>query len=66
MNPVALLIVGIFILAGVIIWMVLMLEKKRTSEWESISQRLGAKFTPKDTERHARFPFKLFNRGTKR
>ena len=66
MNPVALLIVGIFILAGVIIWMVLMLEKKRTSEWESISQRLGAKFTPKDTEKHTRFPFRLFSRGSKR
>ncbi|MCK4506731.1 MAG: hypothetical protein KAW14_14035 [Candidatus Aegiribacteria sp.] len=66
MNPVVLPIVGIFILAGVIIWMVFLFEKKRTSAWESISHRLGAKFTPKDTERHTRFPFRLFNSGSNR
>ncbi len=66
MNPVVFPIVGIFILAGVIIWMVFMFEKKRTSAWESISHRLGAKFTPKDTERHSRFPFRLFSSGSNR
>ena len=65
MNPV-LPIVGIFILVAIIIWLVIMIEKKRTSAWEAISHRLGAKFTPKDKEGHTRFPFRLFNSGSNR
>lgn len=62
----ALPIIVVFAVAGIIIWLVVMAGKKRTAAWESISIRLGGKFTPKDSTAHTSFTFQLFNRGSNR
>jgi len=62
----ALPIIGILAVAGIIIWLVIMVERKRTAAWEGISQRLGGKFIPKGSTGFSDYSFQLFNRGTGR
>ncbi|MBN2587839.1 MAG: hypothetical protein JXA64_06675 [Candidatus Fermentibacteraceae bacterium] len=59
-------IILVLAIAGGIIWIVLMVEKKRTAAWEAIAGRLGAQFTPKGSGEFTLFPFQLFNSGTSR
>ncbi len=59
-------IILVLVIAGGIIGIVLMVEKKRTAAWETIAGRLGAQFTPKGSDEHTLFPFQLFNSGTSR
>ncbi len=66
MDPVIPIIAGLALVAGIIIWVVVMIDKKRTAAWEGISQRLGAGFTPKGSTLSSDFPFQLFNTGSGR
>lgn len=59
-------IIAVLLIAGGIIWLVVMVEKKRTAAWQSIAQRLGARFTPRGSGEHNRLSFQLFNSGTSR
>ncbi len=59
-------IIVVLALAGIIIWFFVAREKKRRAAWEEISQRLGARFTPKGSNVFSTFPFQLFNSGTSR
>jgi len=66
MNPAIPIIAVLAIVAAIVIWIVIMVGKKRTAAWEGISQRLGATFTPKGSNVFATFPFQLFNTGSSR
>ncbi len=66
MNPVIPITAVLVIVAGIVIWVVVTIEKKRTAAWEGISQRLGAGFTPRGSTVFSTFPFQLFNSGSSR
>lgn len=59
-------IAAVLVLAGGIIWVIIMVEKKRTAAWEAIGNRLGAQFMPKSSAEYTRFSFQLFNSGSSR
>lgn len=65
MNPIVPIIV-VLAVVGLVVWLVVMTEKRRRGAWEEISNRLGAQFTPKGSGEYTRFPFQLFNSGTSR
>lgn len=65
MSPVLPIVVFVLVAAG-IIYLIFWLEKKRTAAWQGIAQRLGADLVPKGSTIHNRFPFDLFNKGSRR
>lgn len=65
MNPIIPIAILVMV-TGFVIWITVMIGRKRTSAWEGISLRLGARFIPKDSDVHTRFPFQLFNTGSRR
>ncbi|MEN8208784.1 MAG: hypothetical protein ABFR50_05995, partial [Candidatus Fermentibacteria bacterium] len=66
MDPVIPIFAVMAVVAGIVIWIAIMVGKKRTAAWEAIAQRLGANFTSRGSNAFAAFPFQLFNTGSRR
>jgi hypothetical protein len=65
MSPEIMIFIAVAVIAAVI-WIFVMMERKRRGAWEDISSRLGATFTPKGSAAFSTFPFQLFNIGSSR